>query len=368
MSVIRAIVSGGAPVPYTGDQAGLNLAISDLTASGGIIEVGPGLEALTITPPLPSGIAILWFRNDGKVQFYDGAFELYDRTSGLFALKASSGGLTCGQPGTGYVVTFGQGTTGADGTTVKARSGNSGGTSASFSLNRNGTDFSSWLFNGTDTFLDWTGLLRFRLGISGTEKMSLSTSRLDLKTGVDLAFNGSPGTAGVSVPISGGAGVNPSWGTPAGIPGSAMTVMLHAQLWGSGVNTATPGTGVYVYNSMANADVSNYMTFTLPLAYTATTTWKVFWTPTGGAGTTVTHGIGMFKHTAGMDFSTATFTMGAEVTSNSPAADILQIDTVPTPALSLAAGDTVTLRLRRRGDTDSSTFSSRFIGLLLSYT
>jgi hypothetical protein len=322
VSAVRAMKAGESSATiYASTQAGYDAAIADLTLAGGVIEVS-GLDTLVLGT-VPSNIIVLWFKVSGVLDITGTALTL--KNNGPLRFKK------------------------LDGTTQDV-------------LNLAGGNNDVVIAAPTSANL----VLRSHGGVYEINMSETGLFDMRFLTGLGLS-GGAAGTLG-QLPVAAAAGNMPVWTSVAGTPGSAMTVMLHAQLWAGGVNTATPGTGVYVYNSMANADVSNYMTFTLPLAYTATTTWKVFWTPTGGAGTTVTHGIGMFKHTAAMDFSTATFTMGAEVTSNSPAADILQIDTVPTPALSLAAGDTVTLRLRRRGDTDSSTFSSRFIGLLLSYT
>jgi hypothetical protein len=324
VSAIRALGNGATSASaYAASQAGYDQAILDLTALGGVIELSGGLETVNLGT-IPSNIVVLRFR-----------------TGSVTGMEVAGGSL---------IAQSGQ----------SVRFIDSGGTIRTVltALSDNTVRLA---------MMDNTKGIKLT-NIAGAQLLLLTSTTLDI--GTILSLGGDPGALNKTI-INQGPGSTPIWGFPAGLSGSTMVALLAASMWGNGLSTTTPGTGAYVYNSMSGAaDNSNYMVWTVPLAYTATTTWKLYWSGTGGGGNAV-YEFSMFKiGGAGFDFSTATFTAGAQQTVAVPATSVLAITTMPTPAVALTAGDKVVLRIRRIGNdvNDTSATATNFIGMEHTYT
>lgn len=313
-----------------GTQVAYNAAVVDLTASGGFIQISPGLEG-TIVPGIPpANVIVMWLKTTGPA-----AWEI---VNGNFIISNAQSYRIRDAAGTARTVVR---------------------------VNGDFTDIAAVGNNGIRLIKN-----------DGTVWDTITAARWNMVTGQDLAFNGDPGIAGVSIPISGGPGALPAWSSLPGITaGSTSYYWIPAQSFGydqTGIErifhrSGATDSGSLVTQLVDATDTQTYSTFVVPPRYASTSSWKLYLT-SGGVSTNL----------AIVRFGLAKLTDGASainvhtVTDNNwtapGVADQLKILTVSTPALTLAAGDVVKVEVRRdTSGADINPDNLQLLGALLTF-
>jgi hypothetical protein len=150
--------------------------------------------------------------------------------------------------------------------------------------------------------------------------------------------------------------------------GGTNYVWLPGRLWADNAVTEV-GTANNEYPAITNfingSNIDNYASFVVPADYTATTTWKIYFSTNGTDAGTVDWLFGIGKLVAG---STMVFAFTATTTSiaGSGTTDGLVIGTLTTPSGTMLPGEIWKLRVRRPS-TDTNADDARFVGILLTY-